>query len=168
MSINKLNIDVKDKYISQAFEILNFFKSIIIEVHHIGSSKLTKFPYQCDMDILFIVKSYDDVRNLADILIAEGYVHVNNFSEYFRDDMVIRRIVDGQNINMIFMSNASDKKDDILSCTESLLINETYYSQFKHLKKSYLKEDVTQDEYDESKYRLFQMIKNEGNHLTSI
>src|SRR5690625_2173443 len=118
MSINKLNIDVKDKYISQAFEILNFFKSIIIEVHHIGSSKLTKFPYKCDMDILFIVKSYDDVRNLADILIAEGYVHVNNFSEYFRDDMVMRRVVDGQNINMIFMSNASYKKDDIIRSEE--------------------------------------------------
>ncbi|WP_213810683.1 GrpB family protein [Jeotgalicoccus sp. WY2] len=63
---------------------MNFFKSIIIEVHHIGSSKLAKIPYDCDMDILFIVKSYDDVRNLADILIAEGYVHVNHFSDYFR------------------------------------------------------------------------------------
>lgn len=168
MSINKLNLDVKDKYISQAFEILNFFKSIIIEVHHIGSSKLTKFPYQCDMDILFIVKSYDDVKNLADILIAEGYAHVSNFSNYFKDDMVMRRVVDGQNINMIFMSNGSYKKNDILSCTEKLLLNEDYFIQFKHLKKSFLKEDVTQAEYDERKYRLFQMIKNEGDHLTSV
>ena len=44
MSINKLNLNNKDKYIEQAFEILNFFKSIIIEVHHIGSSRLEKFP----------------------------------------------------------------------------------------------------------------------------
>ena len=35
MSINKLNLNNKDN-ILKAFEILNFFKSIIIEVHHIG------------------------------------------------------------------------------------------------------------------------------------
>ena len=62
------------------------------------------------MDILFIVKSYDDVRNLADILIAEGYAHVSNFSDYFRDDMVMRKVVDGQIVNMIFMSSTSWKK----------------------------------------------------------
>src|SRR5699024_4109221 len=111
MSINKLNINIKDKYIAQAFEILNFFKSIIIEVHHICSSQFTQIPHYCDIDILFIVKSYDGVRNLADILIAEGYVHVNHFSDYFKDDMVMRKVVDGQNINMIFMSSTSYKKN---------------------------------------------------------
>lgn len=168
MSINKLNINIKDRYIEQAFEILNFFKSIIIEVHHIGSSKLAKLPYNCDMDILFIVKSYDDVRNLADILIAEGYIHVNHFTDYFRDDMVMRKVVDGQNINMIFMSSESGKKNDILICTEHLLMNEQSCSDFKKLKKSLVKNEVTEAEYDERKYRLFQMIKDEGNHLTSV
>ena len=168
MGINKLNINIRDKYIEQAFEILNFFKSIIIEVHHIGSSRLTKIPYECDMDILFIVKSYDDVRNLADILIAEGYVHVNHFSDYFRDDMVIRKVVDGQIVNMIFMSNASWKKDDILSCTESLSLNDDYAGSFKKLKKSFMKDEMTEAEYDERKYNLFQLIKSEGDHLTSV
>lgn len=168
MGINKLNLNIRDKYIEQAFEILNFFKSIIIEVHHIGSSRLTKIPYECDMDILFIVKSYDDVRNLADILIAEGYVHVNHFSDYFRDDMVIRKVVDGQIVNMIFMSNASWKKDDILSCTESLSLNDDYAGSFKKLKKSFMKDEMTEAEYDERKYNLFQLIKSEGDHITSV
>lgn len=168
MSINKLNINVKEKYIEHAFEILNFFKSIIIEVHHIGSSKLSKMPYRCDMDILFIVKSYDDVRNLADILIAEGYVHVNNFSDYFRDDMVMRKMVDGQNINMIFMSSASNKKNDILICTEHLLTNEQSCRDFKNLKRSLLENEMTEAEYNERKYRLFQMIKDDGDPLTSV
>ena len=168
MGINKLNINIRDKYIEQAFEILNFFKSIIIEVHHIGSSRLTKIPYECDMDILFIVKSYDDVRNLADILIAEGYVHVNHFSDYFRDDMVIRKVVDGQIVNMIFMSNASWKKNDILSCTESLSLNDDYAGSFKKLKKSFMKDEMTEAEYDERKYNLFQLIKSEGDHITSV
>lgn len=168
MSINKVNIDVQDKYIKQSFEILNFFKSIIIEVHHIGSSKLPKFPYKCDMDILFIVKTYDDVRNLADILIAEGYVQIHNFSNYFKDDMVMQRVVDGQNINMIFMSNASHKKNDILYCTERLLSDDDYFNQFKQLKKSYLKKSLTQAEYEERKYSLFQINKDEGDHLTSM
>ncbi len=120
------------------------------------------------MDILFIVKSYDDVRNLADILIAEGYVHVNNFSDYFRDDMVMRKVVDGQNINMIFMSSASNKKNDILICTEHLLVNEQSCSDLKNLKRLLLKNEVTEAEYDERKYRLFQMIKDDGDHLTSV
>lgn len=168
MSINKLNINIKDKYIAQAFEILNFFKSIIIEVHHIGSSKFTQIPHNCDMDILFIVKSYDDVRNLADILIAEGYVHVNHFSDYFKDDMVMRKVVDGQNINMIFMSSTSYKKNDILICTEHMLMKGEYFAHYKKLKKSLLKNEVTEAEYDERKYRLFQMIKEERDHLTSV
>ena len=168
MSINKFNINIKDKYIAQAFEILNFFKSIIIEVHHIGSSKLAKIPYSCDMDILFIVKSYDDVRNLADILIAEGYVQINHFSNYFKDDMVMRKVVDGQNVNMIFMSSASYKKNDILTCTENLLVNEAYFVDFKNLKRALLKNEMTEAEYDERKYRLFQMIKDEGDYLTSV
>lgn len=168
MSINQFNINIKDKYIAQAFEILNFFKSIIIEVHHIGSSKLAKIPYSCDMDILFIVKSYDDVRNLADILIAEGYVQINHFTDYFRDDMVMRKVVDGQVINMIFMSSASYKKEDILACTEHLVENEEYFRDFKNLKRSFLKDEVTEAEYDERKYQLFQMMKGEGDHLTSV
>ncbi|HJG33028.1 MAG TPA: GrpB family protein [Jeotgalicoccus aerolatus] len=168
MSINKLNLNNKDKYIEQAFEILNFFKSIIIEVHHIGSSRLENFPYHCDMDILFIVKSYDDVRNLADILIAEGYAHVSNFSDYFRDDMVMRKVVDGQIVNMIFMSSTSWKKEDILNCTENLLFNEEFSGNFKNLKKAFFKNEMTEAEYDERKYRLFQMIKGEGDHLTSV
>src|SRR5699024_2368404 len=111
MSINKLNLNNKDKYIEQAFEILNFFKYIIIEVHLIASSRPQKFRYHCDIDILFIVKSYDDVRNVADILIAGGYAHVSNFADYFRDDMVMRKVVDGQIVNIIFMSSTSWKKE---------------------------------------------------------
>ncbi|CAD2081398.1 hypothetical protein GCM10007275_21510 [Jeotgalicoccus coquinae] len=168
MSVNQFNINIKEKYIAQAFEILNFFKSIIIEVHHIGSSKLARIPYSCDMDILFIVKSYDDVRNLADILIAEGYAQINHFSDYFKDDMVMRKVVDGQIINMIFMSSASYKKHDILACTEHLVENREYFSDFKNLKQALLKNEVTKSEYDERKYRLFQMIKGEGDYLTSV
>lgn len=163
MNIKNLNSSVKDIYINQAFEILNFFKSIIIEVHHIGSSKLQKFPYDCDLDILFIVKSYDDVRNLADILIAEGYVQIDDFSEFFRDDMVIRRTVDGTNINMIFMSSGSSKKDAVINCTEVLVFDKNYRENLKLLKKAFLKHEISKHEYGERKYRLFSMMnRNES------
>lgn len=163
MNIKNLNSSVKDIYINQAFEILNFFKSMIIEVHHIGSSKLRKFPYDCDLDILFIVKSYDDVKNLADILIAEGYVQIDDFSDFFRDDMVIRRTVDGTNINMIFMSSGSRKKETVINCTEFLVFDKNYSDNLKLLKKAFLKSEITEDEYGERKYRLFSMMnRNES------
>ncbi|WP_213810682.1 hypothetical protein [Jeotgalicoccus sp. WY2] len=89
-------------------------------------------------------------------------------SPIISDDMVMRKVVDGHNINMIFMSSASRKKNDILICTEHLLMNEQSCSDFKNLKKLLVKNEVTEDEYDEHKYRLFQMIIDEGDHLTSV
>src|SRR5699024_12845311 len=94
------------------------------------------------MVILLIFKYYDDFRNLADILIAEGYAHVSNFSDYFRDDMVMRKVVDGQIVNMIFMSSTSWKKEDILNCTENLLFNEEFSGNFKNLKKAFFKNEM--------------------------
>jgi len=43
-----------------------------------------------------------------------------------------------------------------------------YFTHYKKLKKSLLKNEVTEAEYDERKYRLFQMIKEERDHLTSV
>lgn len=47
-------------------------------------------------------------------------------------------------------------------------MNEQSCSDFKNLKKLLVKNEVTEAEYDERKYRLFQMIIDEGDHLTSV
>lgn len=168
MTMKNLRTNIKELYIKQAFEILNFFKSIIIEVHHIGSSTIKNSPFQADLDILFIVKSYDDVKSLSDILIAEGYREVSNYSDYFRDEMVISNKVDGLNINLIFISNSSFKKEEILSCTECISSDNSYSMEFKNLKQSYMKKEISALNYQYKKYRLFQLIKEEDNRLTIV
>lgn len=168
MAMKKLSANIKDLYIKQAFEILNFFKSIIIEVHHIGSSTVKNLSFQTDLDILFVVKSYDDVKSLSDILIAEGYTEVSDYTDYFRDEMVIRNQVDGLNINLIFISNSSYKKAEILNCTEYLSFENNYSKQFKKLKKSYLKREISALNYEDKKNRLFQLMKYEDDRLTSV
>lgn len=146
----------KTKYVEASLQMLEYFKTDVIEVHHIGSSSFASLGTSEDIDVLVILKSQDQVAELPDVLIAEGYEIVDGFSPYYTNETIVRgKFDDNIYVNFIFMAQGESRKDEIINCKLYINENDEHMTQFISLKEQYNNGSLSDDEYQVQKEQLF-------------
>src|SRR5699024_12485557 len=77
-------------YIKATLDILNHYKSVVMEVHHVGSTRLGSAALPGDIDILMQVKSSNSLKELPGHMIDDGYEIVEQDSTYYKRKTVLR------------------------------------------------------------------------------
>lgn len=148
----------KQKYVEASLQMLDHFKSNVIEVHHIGSSSFASMDTREDIDILVILKSQNQVAELPDVLMAEGYEIVHSFSPYYSNETIVRGSFDDDSVNFIFMAHGEERKEEILDCKLSINSDESEFKKFIELKKQLNDLQLSREEYQLKKEALFYNI----------
>lgn len=145
-------------YVQATLDILNHYKSIVMEVHHVGSTSLESVNLPGDIDILVLVKNSESLGNLPGHMIDEGYEVVETVTEYYKGETVLRCSYEGFKVNFILMEHNSKRKKDILYCRDCINKNPVYARQLKNIKDAYLKSKIGFNEYQKKKSKLFLSI----------
>jgi GrpB-like predicted nucleotidyltransferase (UPF0157 family) len=148
----------KRKYVDASLQMLDHFRTNVIEVHHIGSSSFTSLNMPEDIDVLVILKTQNQVAELPDVLIAEGYEIIKNFSPYYINETIVRGKSDDVYVNFIFMADGEPRKQEILKCKTYINENNECLEEFIHLKKQYHHASLSEEKYQEKKEAFFSGI----------
>lgn len=155
MKNNNNNDSTKKQYIDAALHMLDQFKTNVIEVHHIGSTSFEYSNMNDDIDILLIMKSQQHVSELPDVLIAEGYEIIHDFSPYYEKETVVRGEFNGFIVNFIFMADGEERKREILNSKITINDNDEYLQRFVDIKRDYENGRLDAEEYQSRKDELF-------------
>jgi len=150
-----------ERYIKATLDILNHYKSVVMEVHHVGSTSLGSAALPGDIDILMLVKSSNSLKELPGHMIDEGYEIVEQVSPYYKRETVLRCPYEEFAVNFILMEHGSKRKDDILYCRDCINGNPAYASRLKEIKDDYLESRISRAEYQAKKSRLFLAITDQ-------
>lgn len=145
-------------YVKATLDILNYFKTDVMEVHHIGSTSLETMDMAGDIDVLVIVKYDNPLIDLPEQMAEHGYELVENTTPYYDNETILRCSFDDYEVNFILMKHGSKRKDDILYCRDFINENGKYTSQLKRLKKAYSNSKMSFEEYQDKKAELFLSI----------
>ena len=145
-------------YVQATLDILNHYKSIVMEVHHIGSTSLDSVNLPGDIDILVLVKNSEFLDDLPSYMVDEGYWIVEDVSPYYKGETVLHCAYDDFNVNFILMDHSSKRKEDILYCRDCINKSPHYALQLKKIKDAYLKSRIGFREYQAKKSKLFLTI----------
>ncbi|WP_411842346.1 GrpB family protein [Salinicoccus sp. HZC-1] len=148
-------------YINATLDILNHYKSVAMEVHHVGSTSLENFNLPGDIDILVLVKYSTSLDELPADMIDAGYELVEDVPAYYVSETVLRSSYENFNVNFILMEYDSKRKEDILYCRDCIDKNPDYISQLAKLKNAYLKSRISFKEYQAQKSKLFLAISSQ-------
>ncbi|WP_017549337.1 GrpB family protein [Salinicoccus carnicancri] len=145
-------------YIKATLDILNHYKSVAMEVHHVGSTSLGPAALPGDIDILMLVKNSRSLEELPGHMIEEGYEVVEEVSPYYKGETILRCPYEEFAVNFILMEYGSKRKDDILYCRDCINENPSYACRLKEIKDDYLESRISRAEYQAEKSRLFLAI----------
>lgn len=145
-------------YVKATLDILNHYKSIVMEVHHVGSTSLESVDLQGDIDILVLVKNNVSLEELPDHMIDAGYEVVDNVAPYYKGETILRCSYKDYDVNFILMEYGSQRKEDILYCRDCINKSPAYARRLKEIKDAYLKSRISFKEYQAKKSELFLTI----------
>lgn len=161
MDDNLLYKKVSECYVQATLDILNHYKSIVMEVHHVGSTSLETVTIPGDIDILVLVKSSKTVDGIPGDMIDEGYEIVDDTSPYYKGETILRCAYEEFNVNFILMEHDSKRKKDILYCRDCINEAPAYARELKNIKAAYLKSRIGFREYQEKKEKLFLKVTSQ-------
>ncbi|WP_020008042.1 GrpB family protein [Salinicoccus albus] len=145
-------------YVRATLEVLNYFKTDVMEVHHIGSTSLEMMDMPGDIDVLVLVKYERSQTELPEEMAEQGYELVEDTIPYYDSETVLRCSFEGYTVNFILMKYDSARKADILYCRDCINENEKYTLQLQKLKKEFLDANLSHAEYQDKKAEFFLSI----------
>ncbi|SOC40861.1 GrpB-like predicted nucleotidyltransferase (UPF0157 family) [Salinicoccus kekensis] len=168
LTMNEYYNITKHHYMEASMEMLDHFRENVIEVHHIGSTSIKEVKGFNDIDVLVILKTITDTSELKEILVAEGYEIIEDFNQYFSDEMVARGKFGEFNVNFIFTPRGLNKKSQILVCKELLTQNEAHLKRFQTLKKRYEEKKISEAQYQTEKMQFFSNLLESAADLKGV
>ncbi|MHC0552013.1 GrpB family protein [Salinicoccus sp. CNSTN-B1] len=167
MEKNNDYIKITEHYVEASLRILNYLRSSVKEIHHIGSTSDVFMDMTGDIDVLVLLKNGKGYA-LAEAIAEEGFTPVRNLPEIFSEEVVLEHDNGDRKVKFILMHHASEKKDAILRCKKMIGEDKMHRRRFKQLKKALNNHEITDTEYEREKALLFNDILNGQEELDNV
>ncbi|GAA3713813.1 hypothetical protein GCM10022378_00800 [Salinicoccus jeotgali] len=167
MDKNNDYIKITEHYVEASLRILNYLKSSVKEIHHIGSTSDVYMDMAGDIDVLVLLKNGKGYA-LAEAIAEEGFTPVSDLPEIFSEEVVLEHEHGDHKVKFILMHHTSDKKGAILHCKKAIGENEKHRRRFRQLKTALSNQEITGAEYEQEKALLFDDILNEQEELDNV